>query len=90
MPATPQEVATLQQAYEQAHSRPARALAELLLVGNVILESHELLEGRIGEAFEGFVLASLQESDVSQDDFKAALVALGTLRATLDELERLP
>ncbi|GAA4358130.1 hypothetical protein GCM10023165_52770 [Variovorax defluvii] len=90
MPATPHEFAALTAAFEKAHSRPARALAELLLVGNVALEGHDSLDGPIGDAFEEFVVNCAEQHGVSLADFKAAVTALGNLRATLDELDQLP
>ena len=62
MPATQQEIDALQLAYEQAHSALARALSELLVVGNVVLESHGLLERPLGDAFEAFVVKNLQRT----------------------------
>lgn len=90
MPATPNEFAALTAAFDKAHSRPARALADLLLMGNVTLESHDALEGPIGDAFEKFVMDCAMEEGVSITEFKAAVRGLGELRATLDELDQLP
>lgn len=90
MTATTSEIAALRAEFERAHSRVARALAELLLLGNVILEDHELLEGKIGDAFEQFVLQSLSGEGVELGEFAAAVKALGTLRETLAELQQLP
>ncbi|VTU20212.1 hypothetical protein SRS16CHR_02597 [Variovorax sp. SRS16] len=90
MPATPQEVAALRRTFEQEHRKPARALAELLLIGNVLLESHEALEGRLGERFEAFVLESLEDEGVSHSEFARAVQALQDLRSTLETLDGLP
>ncbi|VTU46061.1 hypothetical protein SRS16P2_00464 (plasmid) [Variovorax sp. SRS16] len=90
MAATPEEVAALRRTFEQDHRKPARALAELLLMGNVLLESHEALEGRLGERFEAFVLESLDDEGVSHAEFARAVQALQDLRATLANLDELP
>ncbi|MBU1361463.1 MAG: hypothetical protein KKC85_04895 [Gammaproteobacteria bacterium] len=90
MPASPAEFAVLTATFDKAHSRPARALAELFLAGNSILESHDLLEGPIGDAFEKFVMVCAIGQGVSITAFKAAVKGLKELRATLDELDQLP
>jgi hypothetical protein len=90
MTATSDEIAALQAEFERSHRRHARALAELLLLGNVILEDHQLLEGEMGDAFERFVLQCLSEQGIEVGEFAAAVKALGTLRATLAELQQLP
>lgn len=90
MTATSDEIAALRAEFERSHRRPARALAELLLLGNVILEERQLLEGKTGDAFEQFVLQSLSDQGVEVGEFAAALKALGALRATLAELQQLP
>lgn len=90
MTATSDEIAALRADFERSHSRPARALAEMLLIGNVILEDHQLLEGEVGDAFERFVLQSLADQGVEVGEFAAAVKALGKLRETLAELQQLP
>lgn len=90
MTATRDEIAALMADFEQAHSRPARALAELLLLGNVILGGHDLLEGEVGIAFDRFVLEALSQQSIAVDEFAAAVQALGKLRETLAELQSLP
>ena len=90
MAATYEEIAALRRAFEEGHSRPARALADLLLGGNVCPESHEVLEGPIGDAFEAFVIQCVQDQGVTISQFKAAVEALGVLKSTLDELDQLP
>jgi hypothetical protein len=90
MPATSDEISALRAEFERGHRLPARALAELLLIGNVILEDHQLLEGPLGVAFERFVMEALAEQDIEVGEFAAAVKALGTLRATLAELQQLP
>lgn len=90
MTATSSEIAALRAEFERSHRRPARALAELLLIGNVILEDHQLLEGRVGDAFERFVLQTLSDEGVETGEFAAALKALAALRETLAELQQLP
>jgi hypothetical protein len=90
MPATSDEIDALRAEFERAHRRPARALAELLLLGNVILEDHQLLEGPLGVAFERFVVEALSDQGVEVGEFAAAVKALGALRATLAELQQLP
>ena len=90
MPATPEEMKTLVSAFEAAHAPVARAMADLLLQGNVVLEEHGLLEDPIGDAFETFVLATLAEHDIQQEAFAATLIDLTRLRDTIDELDHLP
>ena len=90
MPASPTEVRALTETFDRAHSRPARALADLLIVGNETLESHFELETRIGDAFEDFVLDCARKNGVSIQEFKATVEALGRLRETIAELDQLP
>jgi hypothetical protein len=90
MTATSDEIAALMADFEQSHSRPARALAELLLLGHVILDGHDLLEGEVGIAFERFVLEALSQRGIEVDEFAAAVQALSKLRETLVELQSLP
>jgi len=90
MTATVAELATLRGAFAEGHSRAARALADLMLSGNVCLETFEVLEGPIGDAFEAFIVRCVQDQGVSLTQFKAAVKALVALKATLAELEQLP
>ena len=90
MPATRQEIEALQLAFERSHSRPARALADLLEVGSICLAKHKVREGPIGEAFELFVGQCLADQVVTIGQFTAAVKALGVLKATLAELDQLP
>ena len=90
MPATPEEMERLVTAFEKAHAPIARAMADLLLRGNVILEDHLMLEGPIGDAFEAFVFSVLAERGIDKEAFAATLIALDRLRDTIDELDRLP
>ncbi|WP_218668920.1 hypothetical protein [Variovorax sp. KK3] len=76
--------------FEQAHPPMARAMADLLLRGNVVLEEHELLEGSVGDGFEAFVLGVLEEHGTSREVFAATLTALSRLRDTIDHLDQLP
>lgn len=90
MPATPEEMKRLVDAFEEAHAPVARAMADMLLSGNVILEEHQLLEGPVGEAFEAFVFSVLAERGIHKEAFAATLVDLDRLRDTIEELDRLP
>lgn len=90
MTATLDELATLRVAFEEGHSRAARALADLMFSGNACLEVREVLEGPIGDAFETFIVRCVQDQGVSLTQFKAAVEALVALKATLAELEQLP
>ena len=90
MPATPEEMQTLVEAFDKAHRPVARAMAELLIRGNVLLEEHRLLEGKVGDAFEAFVFGVLAEHDIGTEEFAQTLIAFERLRETLDHLEQLP
>ena len=46
----PEEMERLVEGFEKAHAPVARARADLLVRGNVILEEHRMLEGAIGDA----------------------------------------
>ncbi|VTU29892.1 hypothetical protein E5CHR_02903 [Variovorax sp. PBL-E5] len=59
-------------------------------MGNVLLESHDALEGSLGNKFEAFILDTLEAEHVSHDEFACAVQALQVLRATLAALEALP
>ncbi|VTU29443.1 hypothetical protein H6CHR_03196 [Variovorax sp. PBL-H6] len=89
MPVTPEEMKRLIEAFDNGHAPVARAMANLLIRGNVILEEHQMLEGRIGDAFESFVFEVLVEHGVSQEAFAETLQALVRLRDTIDHLEQL-
>ena len=90
VPATPEEMQTLVGAYEATHPRMARALADLLLRGNVILEEHRLLDDPVGDAFEAFVFKMLDEQGIGKEQFAATLMAFERLRNTIDQLDQLP
>jgi hypothetical protein len=90
VPATPEELKSLVDAYDQAHPSLARAMAELLVRGNVILEDHRLLEGEVGDRFEAFVFHVLAEHSIGKEAFAATLIAYERLRDTIDQLDRLP
>lgn len=90
MTATPDEFAAISTAYESAHRLPARALAELLITGNIGLDANGVLEGPIGDAFEAFVLQCASDQGVTVEEFGAAVAAFGRLRETLAELDGLP
>lgn len=90
MPATPDEMKMLLDAFEAAHPRMARAMADLLLRGNVILEEYRLLEGPVGDAFEAFVFKALDEHGIGKDQFAATLIAFERLRDTIDHLDQIP
>lgn len=90
MPATPEELKRLVDAFEEAHAPVARAMADLLIRGNVILEEHRMLEGPIGDAFEAFVFRVLDDNAIQKETFAKTLVALDRLRETVDQLDQLP
>ncbi|CAN7774859.1 hypothetical protein LJR290_007734 [Variovorax sp. LjRoot290] len=90
MTITSYEITALRADFKRSHRRPARALAELLMLGNAVLEDHEMLEGEVGNAFERFVLESLSQQGVESGEFAAAVLALGKLRTTLAELQSIP
>ena len=90
MPATPEELKQLIDTFEQAHAPIARAMADLLVRGNVILEDHQLLEGPVGDGFEEFVFNVLAEGGITKAEFAATLVAYDRLRETIDQLDQLP
>lgn len=90
MAATPEELKLLVDAFEAAHPRMARAMAELLLRGNVILEDHRLLDGAVGDAFEGFVFSTLDKYGIKKDQFAETLIAFERLRETIDHLDQIP
>ncbi|CAN7194862.1 hypothetical protein LJR084_000562 [Variovorax sp. LjRoot84] len=48
-----------------------------------------MLEGEVGDAFERFVLQLLNDQGVEVGEFAAALKALGKLRETSAELQKL-
>ena len=77
-------------AFDKAHGPIARAMADLLIRGNVILEEHRLLEGKVGDAFEAFVFNVLAEHSIGKDEFAQTLRALERLRETIDQLDQLP
>ena len=90
MAATPEEMRRLVNAYEKSHSQMARAMADLLVRGNVTLEEHRLLESEVGGRFEAFVLDILAEHNISKEAFAATLIAYERLRDTIDQLDQLP
>ena len=90
MPATPEEMERLVEAFEKAHAPVARAMADLLVRGNVILEEHRMLEGPIGDDFEAFVFDVLQKHGIQKEAFAKTLVDLDRLRDTIDQLDQLP
>lgn len=83
MPATPAEFSAINAAHEAAHRLPARALAELILAGDVALESNEAPDGPIGCASEAFVLQCARDQGVTLEEFQAAVAGLGHLGETL-------
>ena len=90
MPATPEEMKRLVEEFEKAHAPLARAMADLLIRGNVILEEHRVLESAIGDAFEAFVLETLHEHGIQKEEFADTLIALERLRSTIDQLDQIP
>ena len=90
MPTTPEEFQRLVHAFDRAHRPMARAMADLMVRGNVILEEHGLLEGSVGDAFEAFVFGVLAEHRIGQEEFAATLIDLERLHATIDHLDNLP
>ena len=90
MPAPPEEMGRIIDAFEDAHAPVARMMADLLVRGNILLEDYQMLEGPIGDAFEAFVFSVLHEHGIQRDAFAKTLVALNQLRKTIDHLDRLP
>ena len=90
MPATPEDMKRLVDTFEDAHAPVARAMADLLVRGNILLEDDQMLEGRIGHAFEAFVFSVLHEHGIRREAFAKTLLALNHLRVTIDHLDRLP
>lgn len=90
MPATTAEFAAITAAYESTHRPPARAVAELLITGNIGLEANRVLEGPIGDAFEAFVLQCASDQGMTVEEFGVAVAAFGPLRETLAESDGLP
>jgi len=90
MPATPEEMKRLVDAFEDAHAPVARAMADLLVRGNILLEDYQMREGPVGDAFEAFVFSVLHEHGIRREAFAKTLVALNHLRETIDHLDRLP
>jgi hypothetical protein len=82
MPATPEEFQRVVEAFERAHEPLVRALADLHLRGNMILEEHGFLEERLGDQFEEFILASLRSNGSTKEQFAAALRDLDKMHTT--------
>jgi len=90
MPATPEELRRLVNSFEEAHAPVARAMADLLVRGSILLKDYQMLEGPIGDAFEAFVFGVLHEQGIQRERFAQTLRALNHLRATIDHLDQLP
>lgn len=90
MPATPEEMKTLLEAFEATNPPVARALADLLARGKVILEEHRLLLGPLGEDFEALVFKLAEDHAVSRRALANAMAELERIRVTVDELDTLP
>lgn len=90
MPATPEELQQVVDAFERAHPPISRALADLHLRGNIVLEEHGLLDSAIEDGFEEFIVATLKANGFTLESFAAALRDLEKMHLTIDELERLP
>ena len=90
MPATREEMKKLLDAFEDAHPPVARAMADLLVRGSILLKEYHMLEGPVGDAFEMFVFSVLHEHGIQRQAFARTRVALDRLRDTIDQLDQLP
>ncbi|VWX56132.1 conserved hypothetical protein [Burkholderiales bacterium 8X] len=90
MAATPDEFQRVVEAFERAHAPLVRALADLHVRGNMILEEHGFLEGPVGAQFEEFILVSLTMSGTTKEQFAEALRDLDRMHLLIGELDSLP
>jgi len=90
MPATPEEMKRLVDAFERAHAPLARALADLFTRGSDILEEHRLVDSSVVPDFKSLILKIAEERCVSEQDLSAAVSDLRRLHVTVEQLERLP
>ena len=90
MPATPEEMKQLIDAFEAAHPPVARALADLLARGRSILEEHRMLDDPLGEQFEAMIFKLSAEHGISRQALQSALKALARVRITVEQLDQLP
>lgn len=90
MPATPEEMKLLVDTFENAHPPLARAMADLLLRGLDILQEHRLEEHSLVVAYEALVNEMAEQHGVSKQVLSGSVAALRRLRATVDQLDRLP
>lgn len=89
MPATPEEMKLLVDAFEDAHPPLARALADLLVRGKEILEEHRLKEDALANDFETLVLRLSREHGVSEQTLSGTVATLRRIQVTVDQLDRL-
>lgn len=90
MPATPEEMEVLVNAFESAHPPAARALADLLERGKRILEEHRILYTPLGEQFEEMMFKLSADHDVSRQMLNDTGAALERVRITVEQLDQLP
>ena len=90
VPATPEEMKALVDAFEAAHSPIARALADLLVRGKAILDEHRTLPAPLGDEFETLVLKLSAEHGISRQTLQSASAALERVRFTDEQLDQLP
>jgi len=90
MPATPEEMKTLVDAYERSHHPMSRAMADLLLRGDQILSEHRLHSSDFRKRLHALIQAELLEHGVSQEQFSATLRAFDRLQSTVEQLDQLP
>lgn len=89
MPATPEEMKAIVDAYEGAHPSVARALADLLERGKCILEEHRMLDTPLAGQLEAVILKFAAQHGVSRQMLNDTTAALERMRITVDHLERL-
>ena len=89
MPATPEEMKALIDAFEAAHPPVARALADLLVRGKAILEEHHTLSIPLGDDFEALVVELSVGHGVSRQMLDSTVAALERVRITLEHLDGL-
>ena len=90
MPATPEEMQRLVDAFEKAHPPLARVLADLFLRGRCILEDHHSVGSSVVPEFEKLVVMLAQQQGMSEIELSAAIADLRRVQVTVEQLERLP
>ena len=90
VPATPEEMKLLVDAFENAYPPLARALADLLVRGVDILDEHRLGKAPLSGDFEALIFKLSQDCGISEQVLSSAVSALRRLRVTVEQLDRLP